>query len=267
MKTINYCVCCGSARLEVFPATMWRFVIDRMTGGESNQPLIKCRYVHCLDCSFAGSDLRFSQEEEFRYYKNYMKEEYINHRCSYDEGYGLRGILNFLNTEQYKEMRRMPITQVLQNVLDFSKIESVLDFGGDTGELIPNELAHAKKFVTDVESRAIGNGVISVTSPSESGLVDLVICGHTLEHVSYPMELIKNLKSYLKPGGWIYLEIPKERDGNYEPDHQFHEHINHFNFKCLEYILKANGFVNLEGIELDYEQHVGTAYVVTGQLA
>jgi SAM-dependent methyltransferase len=195
-----------------------------------------------------------------------MKDEYINHRCSY-EGPGVRPLLAFLNTAEYQEMRKYPIAQLLSNVLEISKITSVLDYGGDTGKIIPDELSHANKYITDIESRVLNNGITLVTSPNDCEPVDLVICGHTLEHVSYPMELIADLKKYLKPGGWLYLEIPKERDGNYEPGHQFHEHINHFNFQCLEYILKQNGFDNLEATELDYEQQIGVAYVVTGKLA
>lgn len=265
MINVEFCICCNGKNLEIFPAYMHRFVVDRMTGSITNNPLIECKYLHCLDCGYAGSDLRFDNTEEARYYRNYMKEEYIVHRCNY-EGYGLRPILEFLSTAEYQEMRKLSTAMTLKEFIDLSKIESVLDFGGDTGELIPDELLHAKRYVTDLESRIVDNGVTLVRDPSESGLVDLVICSHTLEHVSDPMAVIADMKRYLKKDGWICIEIPRERDGNYEPGHQFHEHINHFTFDCLEYMLEENGFKNLSGVVLEYEKHVGTAYVVTGQL-
>jgi len=34
------------------------------------------------------------------------------------------------------------------------------------------------------------------------------MCCHTLEHVSDPAALIKDLKNLCAPGGWLYLELP-----------------------------------------------------------
>lgn len=265
MIIIDRCVCCNGTNVEKHPVQMYQFVIDRMTDTTSNSPTTEVEYLHCLDCGYAGTTTRFSREEEFRYYKNYMKDEYINHRCAV-EGEENRSVFSYYSTEPYKEIRRKSAASVLRTVLDFNQIQSVLDYGGDTGEMIPVELAHASKYVTDVEVRDIGNGVKAVSSPEESGLVDLVICGHTLEHVSYPMELVADMKRYIKPGGWLYIEVPKEVVGNHQSVTVVHEHINHYNHSSLKYILSASGFVNFKDAEVQCGRYAGMALAVTGQL-
>jgi SAM-dependent methyltransferase len=192
-----------------------------------------------------------------------MKEEYIAHRCNY-EGEKLRPVLEFLSSKEYKEMRKTSFISNLSKFINIEKIESLVDYGGDTGELIPEELYHAKLYVVDIESRVYDDKVIAIQDPSECGVVNLVFCGHTLEHVSDPNSLVADMKRYLKSGGWIYIEIPRGRD--YSPGYYFHEHINHFNITSLKCLLEQNGFTNLSGITIEYEKHIGTAYAVVGQL-
>jgi SAM-dependent methyltransferase len=266
MITIDYCVCCNGKNVELHPVQMYQFVINRMTSIENSSSATEVGYLHCFDCDYAGTTTRFSREEEFRYYKNYMKDEYINHRCAI-EGEENRNSFAYYSSEPYKEIRRKSAASVLSTVLNFTDIYSVLDYGGDTGEMIPKELDHASKYVTDVEVRNIGNGVKAVSSPNESGLVDLVICGHTLEHVSYPMDLIVDMKRYIKPNGWLYIEVPKEVVSDHQSVQVVHEHINHYNHNNLKYLLTANGFKNVRGAEVQCGGYAGAALVVTGQLA
>jgi SAM-dependent methyltransferase len=264
MKKIDYCVCCESKNIETFPGHIAGFVIDRMTGNNKSKGNIDCKYIHCIDCDYIGCDVRFELEEEKLYYKNYMKEEYINHRCQY-EGEGMRSILNYHSEDEYRKIRRRGASVAMDGVIDFSKIASVLDFGGDTGDMIPIELSHCKKYVTDVEVRKLNIEVISIQSPEDCGPVDLVICGHVIEHVSDPNNLINEIKKYLRSGGWIYLEAPLDYTPH-GPGHGFHEHLNRFNLTSAENILLRHGFVNLTGAEINYQSAVDTAWVVMGQL-
>jgi len=39
---------------------------------------------------------------------------------------------------------------------------------------------------------------------------DLVVIIDTLEHIPYPCELLTKLKTYLRPGGVVYIEVPNE---------------------------------------------------------
>lgn len=260
MKKVNHCVCCGSTNVEISSSLMYPFIIERMTGVKGGTEMVDCGYIRCLDCQFGCSQTRFSFEEEMRYYQNYMKEEYINHRCEV-EGEGFRGIAGHYVTEGWIKSRKNAVVVILGKVLDFSTVTSVLDFGGDTGKMIPDEFSHAKRFVTDVQVRALDDGVLSVTDPSESGLVDVVICGHTLEHVSDPRAVLENLKHYLKPGGWLYLEVPAG-----EGSAVIHEHINQFNETSLRKLLENAGFSNLEFAGVSHPGWCGSAQAIIGTL-
>lgn len=267
MKKVDYCVCCGSKNVDIFPGTIASFVYNRMLGNATPVNGGDTGYLHCLDCDFSAAQIRFERDEEIRYYQNYMKDEYISHRCQY-EGEGMRNFLTYLSiSPDYIEMRKSGASSVLKTTIDCASIKSVLDYGGDTGNMIPEELLHAKRYITDVQVRELNNGVIAITDPSElDEPVDLVICGHTMEHVSYPNLVIEDMKKYMRSGTWLYLEVPNEFVTIHEPGRSFHEHINLWNLTSLEALLKAQGFEDLEGVILDYPHAIGPAFAVTGRL-
>lgn len=265
MKKIDYCPCCNSKNIETVPATIESFILARMSGDDSSYSgRVECKYIHCIDCDFLGPDYRFEKEEEHKFYQNYMEGEYIDHRCKY-EGEGARQFLMTLNTGIYDQIRIDSASKILASVLDPKDITSLLDFGGNKGELIPPEFSHAKRYVTDVEIRNLPDGVIGVRSPADCEPVDLLICEHTLEHVSYPPDLIEDIKKYMKSGSWLYLEVPLE-DLTHVPNHNFHEHLNRFTLKCLDNLLTAHGFEDLESTEINYPHPIGNATAITGRL-
>ena len=211
-------------------------------------------------CHFVGTLTRFTPEEERRYYKDYMKEDYNTHRTLY-EGTDWLVYQNYFDTQEYFDVRKQAATETLSDLMDLSDVTSVLDYGGNTGEMIPNDLNHAKKFVLDLEPRTLPDGVHAVTSPEESGQVDLVLCSHTLEHVSYPKELLEDIKRYIKPNGYIYIEVPLE-----QPGFNVHEHINYMMYPFLEKLLTNNGFNVLTGVHVDYAHPMTPSIAVVGQL-
>lgn len=256
MKIVNHCVVCNSNNVKRLDGYIHRFVLDRMEGTPINpNALVRCNLLNCNDCDSFHTNVRFSFEEETRFYKGYMKDEYINHRCAYD-GEFVRHILKSFGTEDYKTIRRNKVHEILGKSINFSDINSVLDYGGDTGFIIPHALDHAKKFLLDVDVRENTNDVKSITTPEESGPIDLIICSHVLEHVSYPNDTLKHIKSFMSPTGYLYMEVPKEPFT--EPG--VHEHINRFNDKNLKYILEKNGFDILIMEDLKYERYVDSAF-------
>jgi SAM-dependent methyltransferase len=267
MKNIDYCVCCGSKNVKINSSKISPFVTDRMLGRAASVPHLweECNHIYCNDCEYVGSSIRFDRDEEIRYYQNYMKEEYARHRSSYDGDHMYNFLMSY-SGPQYQEMRQTAAREFLSSEIDFNSITSIVDYGGDTGAMIPNELSHAKRYVTDVQVRQLTNGVTAITDPSESGPVDLVICGHTLEHVSYPEELIIDIKRYIKPKGWIYIEVPLE-PREYNKDHPgFHEHINSFNVECIAKLLEKNGIQPIAHGELMYSVYADVAIAILGQL-
>lgn len=264
MINVNYCVNCGSTNINSYNSGLHKFVVDRMLGLEkTNMGFMQCKLIHCKVCDFAGVDARFTPEEEQRYYKNYMKEEYINHRCSYDSS---KEELLVYSTKDYKIMRRKVLHDVLSKNINLSKINSVLDFGGDTGELIPESLREAKKYILEIENRNIPNDITPINDVSESGPIDLIVCGHTLEHVSYPQDLINQIKTFMNSDSYLYIEVPKELTHGYTHNHYFHEHINQYNLNSLKAIVENNGMVTVDLGELTYPKYINGALYIIGKL-
>ena len=260
MMNINFCANCHSENIETFNSTMDDFVIRRMQGSVINNHG-PCLYIHCLDCDYGGSSYRFTREEEDRYYHEYMKPngDYTNDR-------GCHGEAELLNSKEYIHMRRDTVVNILSKQIDLNSITSVIDFGGNTGDMFPLELNHADRYVVDIESRILSNSVRSISNPSESGLVDLIICSHTLEHVSDARGLIEEIKTYLKPNGWLYIEVPAETVGIFNHGHNFHEHINHYTPLALENTLAMHGFDEILYSQLDYPIYIGVAYAGVGKM-
>lgn len=255
MKVINYCVCCNSNNIEIDQTFLSKFVFERMTNTKHDVDFIYCGYIHCFDCDYRGSQIRFSPEEESRFYKNYMIGEYVDHRCSI-EGEWIRRVADEQHSEQYFQTRRDSIKAALEKVLILSNINSILDYGGNEGEMFPLDLLHAKRYVVDVEVRKLPNGVIGVSSPSQSGLVDVVVCTHTLEHASDPNKMMIDIKSYLKPNGWLYVEVPYGEEHTYKSN-GIHEHINHFSEKSLMNRFQTFGFTDIQYFIVDrYSQGI-----------
>lgn len=263
MKLIDYCSCCLSKNVILNPAKISVFVYDRMLGISSPRNDISCQAVECLDCGFVSTDIRFDREEEKRYYYKYMSDDYINHRCDYD-GYSLKPMLEAYESEFYKTFRKNALTEILSKEIDISKIKSVLDYGGDDGSLIPNVLDSSKKYIVEISEKSLDKSVISIASQDDIEKVDLLLCCHTLEHVSYPLDLLNDMKKYMKSGSWIYLEVPDNEPPN---KNYFHEHINLFRLPTLEKFLLDNNFVDVKGYKIPYNHYLlESAIAVIGKL-
>ena len=275
MDIVDYCVSCYSQNLKIGSACLDHFVIDRMTNSSIKNInfSLPCNYLQCQDCGFNGIDIRFSREEEFRYYQNYMKEEFINHRCEY-EGYQSYNFFNSFNTADCKNARRKGSEEMFLSAFpNGHNFKTVLDYGGDTGELIPSQLSNCKKYVTDCDSRVV-DGITFVSSSNDCEPIDFVFCAHTLEHVSFPLEIITDIKKYMKQGSWLMIEVPNEDDAHFE-NRKFHEHINIWNLQSLQNLLESNGFDNFCKLSFKYpkvkfldqnEYELGAVFTIVCQL-
>lgn len=259
------CVCCGSVNVGIGVVDICAFVVERMLNTIALDD-ISALGVGCNDCGFICTAVRFTDEQMRGYYSEYMQDDktsdgrvngsYVFHRRR-AEGDDWYQLLKLYKQDWWVEARAHAIARsLIAEKIDLNKIESVLDFGGDLGQYIPKEFNHARRHVVEIEERTLVDGVTAVKSPNECDPVDLVICCHTLEHVSYPMELVLNMKKYLKPGGLIYIEIPNEdkivNNSSETVPLRIHEHINIFFPNSLRALLHATGFQPLNVYEIPY---------------
>jgi hypothetical protein len=92
---------------------------------------------------------------------------------------------------------------------DIESSKSCLDYGGDQGQFIPKHIPREMSFVLDYSNKPSSSDYISITDIGQlPNPVDLVLCCMTLEHVSLPLELMRELIS--SSSGYIYLEVPQD---------------------------------------------------------
>lgn len=85
----------------------------------------------------------------------------------------------------------------------------MLDYGGDRGQFIPENLGTAR-FVYELSDAKPVEGVVRLTS-MEGRQFDFVMMAHVLEHCSAPRQMLQDLKPLGNEGTLFYFEVPFER--------------------------------------------------------
>lgn len=226
--------------------------------------------IFCPDCGFAYYTLRPNDEQIQRFYTGYRGEEYQKQRQKYDCWYTPelnRVITDDLNDVKSKKVR---LSEILKKYVDLTKIKSVLDYGGDKGQNLPDDFDYAQRFVYDLSGSEPCEGIVSIGSNEEIGKYDFVICQGVLEHASDPEEMVHDLIKVAEVGGYLYIEVPfdspfyKKRFHNFQFlfskyfsfnnlvkhyikmrknrfSNPMNEHLNYFTQKSLETLLKNAG--------------------------
>lgn len=129
---------------------------------------------------------------------------------------------------------------------------SVLEIGSNRGDLLyllREQRPHYN--VLGVEPTAFANLEIpTIRGGYRPGLLsstfDVVVMKHVLEHLKDPVACIRSFHDLVRPGGWLYVEVP---DLDLSLDHVVEDfipdHVGHFTHRTLAGIL-AKGFVELE---------------------
>jgi 2-polyprenyl-3-methyl-5-hydroxy-6-metoxy-1,4-benzoquinol methylase len=74
------------------------------------------------------------------------------------------------------------------------------------------------------------------------GSFDLVSIMHVFEHVTRPIETLRQMHDLLKPGGVLFIEVPNTADMNMFYDLLLFEHLYHFTPETLAWLLAREGF-------------------------
>jgi len=88
--------------------------------------------------------------------------------------------------------------------------------------------------------------VVASAQIEDTDPVDLVVMSHVLEHVSNPIEFLKNATQNLRKGGVLFIEVPC-RDWEHKPIYE--PHLLFFDKDPMQHLLRNLGF---EDIKMSY---------------
>lgn len=208
-----------------------------------------CNTLECTLCGCLFVDIRFSDVELNNLYKDYRGHEYTELREKYEPGYKERNktLLSGINY----------IAEIEHFLRPFAgEIPSLLDWGGDTGKNTPfsgSKIRH----VYDITPRSTVEGVKFVDKNSAAlEEYDLIICNNVLEHTPFPIEILNEIRKFMKEHTVLYIEVPKENifrehSGDYYLfKRHWHEHVNFFTIESLIQLCGNAGFEVLKYNEI-----------------
>lgn len=101
-------------------------------------------------------------------------------------------------------------------------------------------------FARDVLRLPVQTSSVS-TADVPSGSLDLVTMFHALEHVADPRRVLSTVRSWLRPGGHLLVEVPNVAARVQAPGHQYHyAHLYHFTGSTLAAIGEAVGLRSIQ---------------------
>jgi hypothetical protein len=205
------CLVCDSERIIKRQTVMSEFLTARISGDDLNQNQEKVNLCHCEDCTFSFYDRRLTDKESSLLYKDYRGAEYQKQREKYDCWYTEK-VNNAMNTDKMalSEQRRVIDKLIKSNI--HSELEIALDYGGNQGESFTALTGTKEKYVYDISGVETVGGVKNIRNYSElfNYEFDFIMCNMTLEHVSYPKDLMKQLFDIGCEKTFYYLEVPSE---------------------------------------------------------
>ena len=172
-----------------------------------------------------------------------------------------------LLSDHFYGIHRDCLIPVMREHLRDRQIKSVLDYGGDRGDLVVGMFPDAEAFVYDISGVEPVDGVKPTADPASCN-PDLIISSNVLEHVGFPREHVAAIFECTPEGGLVFLEVPCEnpfglkrilrrgaqiivvavtrpRLAKYivRPAalYTMHEHINYFDEKSLTSLMRSCG--------------------------
>lgn len=203
----------------------------------------------CNRCFFVQTKIPFRDEDIAHLYRDYRSASYNTERIHYEPEYvDIAPAIGRADSEVTP--RRKALISFLNKVLQTTDEDTILDFGGADGRFIPD--IPGSKFVYEISGTAPIAGVTRIESESQLDRYSLVLFAHVLEHVTHPLDMVRKLKSYVRPGGYLYIETPQDisdqqraglQHATARMDIGIHEHINYYCVPAVAAVLERAGFV------------------------
>jgi hypothetical protein len=161
----------------------------------------------CQACTFRFFDSRLTDSEVSKLYAGYRGNAYFKARHAHEPWYS-RSVNDGIGSDLDEIATRK------ENLTNFlgaraRSISTVLDYGGDRGQFIPEHLGE-ERYVFEISDAPTAPHVARLQSVADRQF-DFVMLAHVLEHCSQPAEMLDVLRPLLHEHSLLYLEVPLER--------------------------------------------------------
>ena len=252
-RIAQHCPCCGGDAFSTSPAILMPFIADRVFGWKPQlideswglQTVPKgmaysiCNSILCRHCGFLFLDIRFTDSELSALYSGYRDDAYVSLREFYEPGYSQR------NRELLKGIEHMP--EIVSFLEPFVPEDvRLLDWGGDTGKNTPFKDRVSLFHIYEISNVTPVDGAQRVDIETcRRTSYDLVVLSQVLEHVPFPLEVLRDVYSVMSDTSVLYIEVPHEqcmlspqrRQALPQAKRHWHEHINFFSESSLKELL------------------------------
>jgi transcription elongation factor Elf1 len=267
LKTVSTCPVCGSKDLRktnrgiVAPFLAQR-IWDRGT--------FQIALVRCGACEFVFFNPRLEPSEESKLYNGYRDAEYLRARHAVEPWYTERFNAEFMDPALLRR-RKAALVKILREGMPANGTCRILDFGGSHGELVKDLLPNSTAYVYDISNVDPLDGVMACSDLAECRRheFDLIVCSNVFEHVGSPRAIFEQIREIAASKTLFWIEVPLESPFNWNrrlrrlaqeaallalrPQvglsllrpgmlHWMHEHVNFFNAKSLQALLRCGGF-------------------------
>lgn len=209
MYLCEHCPCCGSDRFHRFPAVVAPFIAAYALNGDAPS----ANLLECRECSHRYFDQRFDEIEMAHLYQRYRSEEYFRCRHGYEPWYS-KSINEGIGGDPLSIADRKKHLRHFMGDQAKSMFRSILDYGGDRGQFIPEGMA-SLNYVFEMSDAEPIHGVNKLTSKEELAEhhpFSLILMCHVLEHLPEPEQAIREVRDLLEAdSGLLLIEVPNER--------------------------------------------------------
>jgi hypothetical protein len=199
----------------------------------------------CKACSFVQVKHAFSDDALGRLYSDYRSATYNRERIHYEPTYA--ALAEHVGVSAAEVATRVNgLTTWLADKIESKNDFSMLDFGGSDGRFLPS--LPGSKHVYEISDITPLEGVARIATEAELAQYSYVQIAHVLEHVPEPLALLKHVSSYVKPSGYLYIEVPQDltdevlaelKSGRAQRGLTIHEHINVYCKQSIERLVEA----------------------------
>jgi 2-polyprenyl-3-methyl-5-hydroxy-6-metoxy-1,4-benzoquinol methylase len=232
-------------------------VVRRQTGPDTYLSLVGLgddvvrEWLKCSNCGHVFNSAQLNKAELRTLYQRFRDQEWRNE--SPDEYFDRITSLPAGESENHQKV------ELLRSLLDLSRGGKLVDIGCGGGVLLHalrQQLPFNWNFwgveptlsYAALAARRSGAHVVCANYEKdvmEDAPFDAATCCQVLEHVPDPRGFLAAINKDLKPGGWLYVEVPDVSDfESLEPSHDrfMVQHVSYFSAPVLRRLLTEEGF-------------------------